>query len=160
METNSTIPVSKSIALSRVLIFVFAAAIAALDLLCVFPLFFPDSRVLGFLRQIVSRRDFVCFAVCVFLCNVPGFLLIARMNRLLRNLQDGSVFTPENVGLLHDVSRCCIAAALICIGGVLAGLPTLLVVTLAAGFVGLIVRIVRNVFEQAILMKDELDLTV
>ena len=33
-------------------------------------------------------------------------------------------------------------------------------IAIAAGFMGLIVRIVKNVFEQAITMKDELDLTV
>jgi hypothetical protein len=33
-------------------------------------------------------------------------------------------------------------------------------VSLAAGFMALIVRIVKNVFERAIVMKDELDLTV
>lgn len=160
MDNKNTAPVSKSILMSRILIFIFAAAIAALDLVCIFALCFPETVQTGMLRQVLSSREILYFSVCVFLCSIPGYVLIARMNRLLRNLQDGSVFTPENVGLLHDVSRCCIAAAVICMGGFLAGLPTLLAITLAAGFVGLIVRIVRNVFEQAILMKDELDLTV
>ena len=35
-----------------------------------------------------------------------------------------------------------------------------LFIALAAGFTGLIVRVVKNVFQQAIAMKDELDLTV
>jgi hypothetical protein len=38
--------------------------------------------------------------------------------------------------------------------------PLLLLVAIAAGFMGLIVRIVKNAFQQAIAMKDELDYTV
>ncbi|MFR1758596.1 MAG: DUF2975 domain-containing protein, partial [Christensenellaceae bacterium] len=56
-------------------------------------------------------------------------------------------------------SWCCFGACLICFASSFYCLPILLI-AIAAGFMGLIVRIVKNVFEQAITMKDELDLTV
>lgn len=149
----------KSIAFSRILVAVFACAIAALDavtlLLCSQKVY--DS--FRFLSLILPAGKLRLLTICILLCNVPGFALLLAMNRLLKNLRAGSVFTPENVALLRRVSWCCFGAALFCLIFAFP-IPSLLAVTLAAGFVGLIVRIVKNVFEQAILMKDELDLTV
>ena len=82
------------------------------------------------------------------------------MNRLLKNLQAARVFIPENVRLLRIVSYCCFFAAMFCAVFAAGFLVTLWIVVMAAGFVGLIVRIVKNVFEQAIVMQDELDFTV
>lgn len=57
------------------------------------------------------------------------------------------------------MSWCCAGAALLALGGALVW-PTMLLLTVAAGFMALIVRVVKNIFEQAIRMKDELDYTV
>ena len=57
------------------------------------------------------------------------------------------------------MSLCCAAAALICVGGCFFYLPFLIAVA-AAGFMALIVRIVRNVFQKALDMKNELDLMI
>ena len=73
------------------------------------------------------------------------------------------MFVEENVKLLRAISWCCFgAAAATLVGGAAAVklfLP-LLVLAAAAAFMGLIVRIVKNVFQQAITMKSELDLTI
>ena len=60
---------------------------------------------------------------------------------------------------MRTVSRCCVAAAVI---SALSALyyATFLVIAISAAFMALIVRIVRNVFQTAIGMKDELDYTV
>lgn len=150
---------TKSIVLSRILVGIFTAAVALLDAFAVF-LFTPGrDSVLRFLTQIIPRNKIISFAVCCLLCSVFAYILLYRMNGLLKNLQARQVFVPENVGHLRAVSWCCFAASLICLVFAL-WLPTVLAVTLAAGFVGLIVRIVKNVFENAIVMKDELDFTV
>jgi hypothetical protein len=51
------------------------------------------------------------------------------------------------------------AVAMICLFAAIF-YPTLLVVAAAAAFMGLIVRIVRDSFRQAVAMKDELDFTI
>ena len=85
---------------------------------------------------------------------------IARAERtLLRNLRQGIVFDSRNVRLLGIVSICCFIACAVCLVGC-ARIFFLGFVALAAGFVGLIVRIVKNVFSAAIDMRSELDLTV
>ena len=80
--------------------------------------------------------------------------------------EKGSEFTSnereagdENIRLLQRVSLCCAAAAGICVFGCFFYLPFLVAVA-AAAFMALIVRIVRNVFQKAMEMKSELDLTV
>lgn len=149
----------KSIVLSRVLLLVFAAAMAALDGGCLYVALSRQPPAVR-LAALFPRRQVVLFTVCAWVCSVPGVWLLCCMDRLLRNLRGSRVFVPENVRLLRRVSYCCFAAALVsalCAGW---GIPSLFAITVAAGFVGLIVRIVKNVFEQSIAMKDELDFTV
>ena len=57
------------------------------------------------------------------------------------------------------MSWCCVGAGLICLVSGVYYLP-FAAIAIAAGFMALIVRIVKNVFRQAILMKDDLDLTI
>lgn len=149
----------KSITLSRILLAVFAAALVLLDLLCLYVA--VSGRPLALrLAAFFSRSKILQFTACAYLCSVPGFWLLCSMNTLLKHIQSASVFTMENVKLLRRVSYCCFAAALICLVFAIAGILSLSIIAVAAGFVGLIVRIVKNVFQQAIAMKDELDFTV
>ena len=142
----------KSILLSRAFVAAFALALLALDIFC-YPL---ARRYLG-----EDPQRLVGIPVTVYVGSVFAWLALAELWRLLGNLRHGQVFTPDNVRLLRIVSWCCVGAAIVC----LLSLPWLwflpvLVVAAAAGFMAMIVRIVKNVFQQAIAMKDELDLTV
>jgi chromate transport protein ChrA len=81
------------------------------------------------------------------------------LHRLLGNIRGGIVFARENVKELRRTSWCCFGVCAICLLSTAYYMPFLLI-SVAAGFVGLIVRIVKNTFEQAIAMKEELDFTV
>ena len=82
-----------------------------------------------------------------------------RVWQLLQNIRAQLVFDAKNVRLLRQVSWCCVGAGAVCLVSCLYYLP-FIAVAIAAGFMALIVRIVKNVFEQAIRMKDELDYTI
>jgi hypothetical protein len=69
------------------------------------------------------------------------------------------VFIARNVKYLRIASWACAAISLIYLLSAAYYLP-LLIVAIAAGFLALIIRIIKNVFEQANAMKYELDLTV
>ena len=144
----------RSIAISRFLLRLFALALAVLDW-AIWPIsaFFRENLPL------FTQTDTYILAVCLYLCNAPGFMLLYDMERLLKNLRNGRVFIPENVSYLRRISWCCFIAALLCLAGCLY-VRALSFIAVAAGFMGLVVRIVRNVFAQAIPMRDELDLTV
>lgn len=146
----------RSIFLSRGLLVLFTAALILLDLR--FQWFWEWISGAGILGT-PDSTDRALFLGCLFGCSVPAYVLLCSMHFLLKHIQEGNVFTAQNIRLLGIVSLCCFLAALFCLG-LSWRFPVLLVVTAAAGFVGLIVRIVKNVFQQALSMKDELDLTV
>ena len=152
----STACFRRSILLSQGLLALFTVAVAFLDIRCQW--FWGWASGAGILGT-VNDTDKYLFLGCLFGCSLPAYVLLYSMHILLKRVQHGSVFTPENVRLLRTVSLCCFLAALLCL---VSGLrfPVLLVITASAGFVGLIVRIVKNVFQQALRMKDELDFTV
>ena len=97
--------------------------------------------------------------VCIYLLSVPAWFLLVEMWRLLRNISRGDVFTTENVSLLRWISICCAAAVVFGLVGTFFYHP-MVILAVAAAFMMLIVRIVRNVFRQAVEMRNELDLTI
>ena len=144
---------SKSLLLSQSFVVVFAVLLAGLDL--------GGIRIVRWfsgLRNLTERQT-IAFLLALYLCSVFGWILLWAMWRLLKNLRAARVFTEENVALLHRVSWCCAAAAAICAGSGFFYLPFLIAAT-AAGFMALIVWIIRNVFQKALDMKNELDLMI
>ena len=139
---------------SRVLVLVFGGLILILDWAV-----WPISRWL--MRFIVDMqfRDTVLLIICLYVCNVPGFVLLWCMDKLLRNLRQGKVFDSDNVELLKNISICCFVVSIISLS-LCARIYFLGVVALMTAFMGLVVRIVKNVFSSAIAMRSELDLTV
>ena len=143
----------ESIRLSQLCILFFALALAGLDIG-----FWWFARWFAWLRGLSAQAG-LGIVIAFYLCSVFGWICLYRLWRLLGGLRRGQVFVPENVTHLRGVSWCCAAVALICLGAALCYLPFLFVAA-AAAFMALIVRIVKNVFQQAIAMKDELDLTI
>ncbi len=144
---------SKSLLFSQIFVVLFALLLAVLDLGG-----FQIVRWFSGLRNLTELQT-DAFLAALYLCSLFGWILLWAMWRLLRCLRSGRVFTEENVGLLHQVSWCCAAAAVICVAGSFFYLP-FLIAAAAAGFMALIVRIVRNVFQKALEMKNELDLMI
>lgn len=143
----------KSLLLTQICTAIFAALLLALDLGCYWAAsWFVSLRGL-------ERSSVWSFAATFYGCSVFAWLLLWRLWVLLGNIGRGEVFTEENVRCLRAVSWCCVGAALICLVSALY-YPSFLMVTAAAGFMCLIVRVVKNVFQQAIAMKSELDLTI
>lgn len=101
----------------------------------------------------------VLLMLTLYAVSVPAYCLLFCLTRLLGNISDGQVFIPQNVRALRSAGWSCAAAALVCLASCFYYIP-FLAVAIAAAFMALIIRIIKNVFEQAIGMKTELDLTV
>lgn len=104
-----------------------------------------------------------------FYAMVPaGYVALVCIDKLLMNIKKDIVFDKKNVKLLRIISWSCFYAAAVCvIAFVLVWLTFsygvgigLMLLTAGAGFMGLVVRVVKNVFEAAIEIKDENDLTI
>ena len=95
-----------------------------------------------------------------YLCAVLAFGMLFSLYKFLRRIEAGQIFVPANVTALRRISWCCVGAAVLCLpAGVGIYLPFAFL-GVAAAFMALIVRVLKNAFEQAVRMKDELDLTI
>lgn len=144
---------NSSVRLSQICVAVFALLLLALDVGC--------YRFVGWFigLRAMSWQSGVLMMVTIYVCSVFGWLVLARLWQLLHNIRAARVFELQNVRILRTVSWCCVAVGCVCILSALYYLPFALVGA-AALFMALIVRIVKNVFQQAIDMKDDLDLTI
>lgn len=139
-----------SLTLSRVLVAFFALTLLVLDALGWWLL--PP--------WIIIPQHVTPVLVLLYTASIPAWGALAGLWLLLGALARGEVFTRENIRRMRFISWCCFGAGALCLPGAVFIEPVVLLAAAACGLMGLIVRIVKNVFEQAALMKDELDLTV
>ena len=143
----------KSATLSQVCVIVFALCLLALDIGCRrFAYWFASTRAWDF--KYADQLSAVIIGGSVF-----AWICLWKLWRLLWNIRRGKVFVEENVRHMRVISYCCLLAAVLCGVSCMFYLPFGFI-AVAAGFMALIVRIVKNAFQQAIAMKDELDLTI
>lgn len=143
----------RSIALSRGCVVLFMILLASLDIGC----YWAVKWFVGL--RLMNWQYVFLMMLTIYLCSGFGWVLLARLWQLLDNIRLQLVFDLRNVKLLRQVSWCCVGAGAVCLVSCLYYLP-FIAVAIAAGFMALIVRIVKNIFQQAIDMKAELDLTI
>ncbi|HAQ63622.1 MAG TPA: hypothetical protein DCR23_04080 [Ruminococcaceae bacterium] len=113
-----------------------------------------------FLCEYFNHENITKFMTGIVYFAVPaGWGAIYILLKLLFNINKGIVFEESNVKLLTALSWLCLYV------GFLSGFATryyipFAIVSVSALFIGLIVRVVRNIISQAIIIKDENDLTV
>lgn len=97
--------------------------------------------------------------ITFYACCPIAVAAIACLLRLLINIRKDRVFIPPNVSLLRMLSWCCLSVTLVTLTGGVVYLPLILVAG-AALFLGLILRVVKNVMAAAVEIKTENELTV
>ena len=130
-----------------------------LVLLAVGLLFAP--QIVGWCLELTGGRPVFVGRICAafYCCAGPAAVLLVSLDRLLNGISRGEVFTQKNIALLRCCSWCCMVAAAICLGFTVT-LFYFLLVAAAAAFMGLILRVVKNVFQQALALKEENDYTI
>ena len=156
LKINRKLSVSISIAMTVIMLAGTVALAFFLPGFIEYLLSLPDSRgaylsLSGFQRSLVYIAGYSEIALMLL-----GLGLLFALLILVRKLK---VFTPAAVELIRYISWC-----LICMGIILTSLTFCSVIALAVGaavlFTGLSVRVVKNVIEAAVLLKEENDLTV
>jgi len=99
------------------------------------------------------------FLATIYVGSIPAFVLLICLYRLIRRIEADEVFIAPNVNSLRYISWSCFSGALICVISVFYYDPWIFV-AVAAAFMGLIVRVVKNVFSQAVELKNESDFTI
>lgn len=120
------------------------------------------SLLLSFLVHIYEPliiKDFIFYLV-LFLSNLIVFISLRLLYKLLSNIQESKVFIDDNVRNLRALSWCCFAAAFLFLIYYWQYHIFFLLIAMGAGFMGLIIRIIKNVFVEAIEIKQENDYTI
>ena len=99
------------------------------------------------------------FVAMAYVYLIPVAVADGFLVRLLLLVRRHQVFTDRAVSCLRTISWCCfIEAGLLCLGIVYFRL--LPVLAFVAGFLGLVLRVVKNVIEEAVALKAENDFTI
>lgn len=89
----------------------------------------------------------------------PAVAALILLDMLLGNIKKGEPFTQKNVNLLRALSYCCFAVSVVFIYFSFLK-PFAFVIVFAAAFMGLILRVIKNCFEQAVALREENDFTI
>lgn len=99
------------------------------------------------------------FCICMYIAEFLGFCALWSLYRLLENINKDKVFIAENTRCLRLISwECMLAGAAFAVIGLwrfVFFMPALMAVMF-----GLIMRVLKNVFEKAVEIKSENDYTI
>lgn len=118
--------------------------------------FAPDILPRWFKTEHFANGVMISFYVC---CPM-AIALVVCLIMLLTNIRKGVVFDEKNIKLLRMISWCCLLVAGITFAGTFIFFPPFFLVAVSAGFLGLILRVVKNVIAEACRIKQENDLTI
>ena len=115
--------------------------------------------MMGVKAYFTEKGGDVVFWIWFYLLMVSGTACCVALIAILKRVQRELVFTDRTVALIRWLSWGCMFIAVTCLA-VVYYFHMAYLLTLAAGFLGLCLRVVKNVLEHANELKDENDLTV
>lgn len=124
-------------------------------------LIFTASPVFRWFSEITERSvsSYKTLVAVFYLCCLPAAAALTLLMKLLLNIRSGHIFIHGNVALLRYLSWCCfLVVPITAVGGFY--YISLFVITAAAAFIGLILRVLKNIMAAATEIKGENDLTV
>ena len=143
---------SKSLTLSIIFTTVFALAMAFLTV--------SIPWLVPFLCIIMEHEGIEAFMTVIAYISLPaGWGAVVLLYKILFNVKKKKVFVPENVKYLNILSLLCIYVGIVCAVAMFKYFGFLFV-GISAFFIGLVIRIVRNIIEEAIQIKEENDMTI
>ncbi len=113
---------------------------------------------LGFSRaELLGAAPF--FLTTIYVGAIPAGILLYNLFGLLRRIEKEQVFITDNVEYLRRISWSCFIGAGIGVVSAFYYFPWIFV-SIAAAFMGLIVRVVKNVLAKAVELQNEVDYTI
>ncbi|MDD4699388.1 MAG: DUF2975 domain-containing protein [Oscillospiraceae bacterium] len=97
--------------------------------------------------------------VAFYSCFIPAVVALILLVKLLKNIQLDKIFIKDNSRFISHISVCCFIVAVICFASGFFYMPFFMVF-IAAWFMGIILRVIKNVFVAANEIKDENELTI
>ncbi|MDD6799255.1 MAG: DUF2975 domain-containing protein [Firmicutes bacterium] len=132
---------------------------ALLFIMLVAAVFMMPWLVKFFYRGIESYEYYRQMLVLLYCTLIPAFAADAALFMLLININLGKVFCSSNIVLIAVISwSCYVECPLFILMG--AHFRFAYLVAFACAFMGTVVRVVKNAFEEAVVLKDENDYTI
>ncbi len=149
---------SNNLSLAIAIIFFVGCVIAAFLMPAVTDILIDTPDNIGNRESITEGGRFFVHIVAYVLLAIVALADIFNIALLLR-VRKGEVFTTKSIALIRAISWSCI---LLCVAFALLGMYFQLAVIMAflALFLGVCLRVVKNVIEEATIIKGENDLTV
>ena len=97
--------------------------------------------------------------IAFYLCVPISLYALYNLEKLLRNILEGEVFIRPNVRMIRRVCGCCMLVSLICLPAALFYAP-LIFFCIVMAFLCPVVNVVRYVFDAAVTIREENDLTI
>ena len=114
----------------------------------------------GFDPNLSAMKHLLTIFVCAFYPSaIFGFITLYSLIRLLFNIKKQEIFINKNVTYLRVISWCCFAVSLITLIAGVFYIPYCFI-AIASAFIGLMLRVVKNVMQNAVEIKNENELTI
>lgn len=146
----------KSVILSQILIKIMYVGIAVCCIIAPALVKQYDERVI---LEAGLESVFVALLVTLYCCVPPAVTALVHLDLLLLNIRRGRPFISKNVRYLRIISFCCFCGAAIFIYFAVLR-PFAWAIVAAAVFFGIILRVVKNCFQQAVELREENDFTI
>ena len=152
---------NKSIVLSKVCVFVFAILGILLNIYIHHDIKFIILRriYIPLSKEELIGKYIIFSMIAVYILDILAYIALFLLYKLLCNIHKSKVFIAENVKYLRLLSWCCFIASFVCFILTFFYLPFVLLVT-GTAFMALILRVVKNVFTEAIEIKQENEYTI
>ncbi|MCR5121535.1 MAG: DUF2975 domain-containing protein [Ruminococcus sp.] len=147
----------RSLKLSRILVLCFSVMIFMMTFFVPFVADWYEDVSDG--MGLIGGSVYVPMMVTLYVCEGLAVWAVAELHILLKNISKGEVFIERNTRCLRCISWACLLA-----GGVFGVMALwrflLFLPAFFAVMFGLIMRVLKNVFEQAVEIKSENDFTI
>ena len=145
---------NRSVILSGILVALFTIVYLIVVAAC--PVVVTEYLTISAQRNAASAQFFI---YSIYICAAPIGIILWKLMELLRNISKADVFTTKNINCLRWISWMCFAVT--CISIVSSFYYILwLIIGGCMAFVGMLLRVVKNVFERAKEIKEENDYTI
>ena len=99
------------------------------------------------------------FAYCFYPSSVFAAVILYSLLKLLFNIKNEKIFISKNVKYLSIVSLCCFIIAFITFIGGFFYMPFLFVAA-AGSFTGMLLKVLKDIMQSAVKLREENDLTI
>ncbi len=98
--------------------------------------------------------------IALYISSVPGIVCTIALLKLLFNIRKSEIFVKANVTILQIISYCCLFVGVEYIALCYKKYIAMIFVGFAAIFIGIILRVIKNVFDKAIELREENEFTI